>query len=103
MTEKWSRIVNILSFITPEAIDKNKVINLLKCDHTVDEQVLDNLFILEILSTDEYAIQMEKVIKDMELNLSFCKERVHLAKENGINFNPMIYYNWRSPGDVLNG
>lgn len=92
MTDRWSPIIDCLWLMKPEALNKDKVLEFLWCDHTVDEQVIDNLFIMGILNPDDYKKQMEKVIKDHELGLKYCKERIKRLEEKGSEFNSMIFY-----------
>lgn len=92
MTERWSKIIDCLWLMKPETVNKDKVLEFLWYDHTVDEQVLDNLFIIGILNPDDYKKHLEKVIEDHELGLKYCKERVKLLEEKGSEFNPMMFY-----------
>lgn len=92
MTEKWSKIIDCLWLMKPETVNKDKVLEFLWYDHTVDEQVLDNLFIIGILNPDDYKKHLEKVIEDHELRLKHCKERVKRLEEKGSEFNPMMFY-----------
>lgn len=104
MTERWSKIIDSLFYMKPEAIDKQKLRLSLSTDYAVDEQVIDNLYIIGVLSLDEYKVQMEKVTKQHERYLDGCKERLRLAEEKGKDFDPMIFYGVNSPnfGQGLN-
>lgn len=92
MTDRWSGIIDCLFLVKPECVNKEKVLDLLRYDHTVDEQVLDNLLIMGVLTLDEYKQHIEKVINDHEMGLKLCRERIKLAEENGKEFNPMVFY-----------
>lgn len=92
MTDRWSRIIECLFCMKQESINKEKILLMLRCDYTVDEQVLDNLYTLGVLSLDEYKEQIEKVVKSNEIGISACKERIKTLEEKGNKFNPMNFY-----------
>lgn len=104
MSEKWREIINVLTFIKKECVNKEKLIQQLEIDYTVDEEVLDNLYILGILDIQEYTKQMEKVTGNTKIRLSLCEKRMEYAKDEKENFTPMSFYGCCNPdcGNAIN-
>lgn len=97
MCERWQRIIDSVSYVKPETIDKEKIKNMLKYDYTHDEQVLDNLYLLGVLTLDEYKEYIERRIDWVKSNLKWLEERLKDANENGEKYNPMAYYGFGGP------
>ena len=97
MCERWQRIIDSISYVKPEAIDKEKIKDMLKYDYTHDEQVLDNLYLLGVLTLDEYKEFMVRQLERAKEHIHWLEKRFKDANENGENYNPMIYYGFGGP------
>ena len=97
MCERWQRIIDSISYVRPETIDKEKIKNMLKYDYTHDEQVLDNLYLLNVLTLEEYKELMERQLERAKEHMHWLEKRLKDANENGENYNPMIYYGFGGP------
>lgn len=97
MTGKWQAIIDTISVVSKDSIRKDKIKSMLDYDRTVDEQVLDNLYIAEILNLAEYKYRMSQfVVRSME-STHFAKERIKEAEEKGDNYDPMMFYGFVRP------
>lgn len=92
MCQKWQQIIESISYIKPDMIDKEKIKNMLQYDYTHDEQVLDNLYLLGVLTLDEYKRFMERQLETEKEHIRWLEERLKDANENGDKYNPLIYY-----------
>ena len=97
MCEKWQQIIDSISYVKPETIDKEKIKKMLQYDYTHDEQVLDNLYLLGVLTLDEYKELMEKQVEQEKTKIQWLEKRLKDANENGGKYNPMIYYGFGGP------
>lgn len=92
MTEKWEKIIDALSVVKPECVNRDKIKQMMQYDYTVDEQVLDNLYLLGVLTLDEYKERIASRIQHMKGVLKFAEDRLQQANEKVEKFNPLIYY-----------
>ena len=97
MCEKWQQIIDSISYVKPETIDKEKIKKMLQYDYTHDEQVLDNLYLLGVLTLDEYKELMGRQLEQAKANVQWIEKRLKEANENGKKYNPMIYYAFGGP------
>lgn len=92
MNEKWRAIIDLISVVKPECVNVEKVLMMLDFDRNADTQVLDNLYILGVLSLEEYTKRMVSKIEWMKKSIYWEEERLKSAEEKGKNYNPMIFY-----------
>ena len=52
----WKEILCVLSCIKSECVDKNKIIERLENNYDYDEEVIDNLYFLNVINAEEYII-----------------------------------------------
>lgn len=97
MCQKWQQIIESISYVKPEAIDKEKIKNMLQYDYTHDEQVLDNLYLLGVLTLDEYKRFMERQLERAKSRVHWLEEQLKAANEKGNEYNPLIYYSFGAP------
>ena len=62
MTAMWERIIESISYVKLKTINKEKIKSILEYDRTHDSQVLDSLYILGVLTIEEYTAAMERYI-----------------------------------------
>lgn len=92
MTARWEQIIESISYVNPETIDKEKIKSMLKYDRTHDEQVLDSLYLLKVLTSDEYKDVLSKYAERLKERMRYVDERLKMAEEKGNEYNPMIFY-----------
>lgn len=92
LSHRWERIIDAISYVNPECIDSEKLKRVLYYDTEVDAQVLDNLYILGVLTLDDYKGRMSKYIQHMKLSIDYAEKRIETANEQGKKFDPMIFY-----------
>ena len=97
MCERWQRNIDSISYVKPETIDKEKIKKMLKYDYTHDEQVLDNLYLLGVLTLDEYKEFMGRQLERAKEHIHWLEERLADADKNGEKYNPMAYYGFGGP------
>lgn len=92
MDSEWKYITESLQSIKPEYRDMEYLKKRLDWCYNYDVDVLDNLFMMKAITTEEYIKYAEKVQKNQEYHLQNIKERIEKAKNNPDDFTPMIYY-----------
>lgn len=92
MNERWQSVIDIVSTVKLECINVDKIISMLNYDRTVDEQVIDSLYIAGILTIREYKQRMLERVKYLEEKTKYVKERIKEAESKENEFNPMIFY-----------
>lgn len=92
ITNRWERIIDAISYVKPECIDIEKIKRVLDYDREFDSQVLDNLYILGLLSLDEYKIRLSKYIDRLQEGVEFAQDKLKRAEDMGDKFDPMIFY-----------
>lgn len=92
MDEKWRAIIDCISAVKPECVNAEKIKMMLDFDRTTDMQVLDNLYILGVLSLEEYKQRASCRIEWMKESIHWAEERVKMANEKGTEYDPMIFY-----------
>lgn len=92
MYRNWKEILSVLSCIKTECVDKKKIIERLEYQWDYDEEVLDNLYFLKIISLDEYIKYLEKISERNSESVKYINMRIEKAKEQGENFDPHMFY-----------
>lgn len=92
MTAKWEQIIESISYVNPETIDKEKIKGVLKYGRMHDTQVIDNLYLLKVLTIDEYKAELSRCIDIMKDHIKWAGERLKDAEKRGEQYNPLIYY-----------
>lgn len=92
LTEKWKDIITVLSIIKKDCVDMKKIKNMLDYDVDVNSQVLDNLYVLGIITLDEYKLRMEVCIDRIKNEVKYAEEQLAEANEKGDEYDPMIFY-----------
>ena len=92
MNEKWRALIDSISSVKPECVNTEKVLMMLDFDRTADTQVLDNLYILGVLSLEEYKKRMALRIEWMKESIHWAEEQLKRAEEKGKDYNPMGFY-----------
>lgn len=92
MTEKWTAIIDAISIVKPESVNADRIKQMLDYDWTVDAQVLDNLYILKVLTLEEYKSKMSSCIKWHKDIIKKEKERLQAAYDRGEDYDPMAFY-----------
>lgn len=92
MNEKWRAIIDSISVVKPECVNAEKILMMLDFDRIADTQVLDNLYILGVLSLEEYKKKMASRIDWMKESIHWAEEQLKSAEEKGKDYNPMIFY-----------
>lgn len=97
MTDRWQKIIETLSVVKSESVKVDTIKSMLDYDRTFDSQVLDNLYILGILSLDEYKARIAAYIERLKETIHWAEDQLKTADEKGAYYNPMIYYGFCSP------
>lgn len=92
LSAKWEQIIESISYVKPETIDKEKLKSIIKYDRTNDAQVLDSLYMLDVLSLEEYKEAMKRCIETLKESVIYTEKQLKDAEERGADYNPMIYY-----------
>lgn len=92
MNERWEKILESISYIKPECVDKEKIKSILQYDRTHDAQVLDNLYLLKVLTIDEYKATLSKYADRVKEETQWIDKRLDMVNEKGEEYNPMMFY-----------
>lgn len=92
LSKRWERIIETISSVKLESVNTERVKQLLTYDMEVDAQVLDNLYILGVLTLDEYKEKMSWYIENLKGRAKCAEEQLKNANEKGDKYNPMIFY-----------
>lgn len=96
MDVRWTQIMNGLSYVKPESIDKESVLNTLRFDMFYDEQVLDSFYTMKVITVDEYIKFMKRLVENEKDHIKWLEGRIKDAKEKQEEYNPIIYYGFNS-------
>lgn len=97
MNKFWNNLIDSLRYLKPEAINKDAIKTLLNYERTFNMEVLDQLYLLKILTIDEY---IEYFIKAIEINknsIKFQEKILREAQEKREDYDPMLHYCCASP------
>ena len=97
MNRKWEQIIDSISCIKEDSIDKEKIKSILKYDHTIDTQVIDNLYLLKVLTVEEYKNLIDEQIERSYADIHFLEERLKGIAEIGERFSPIVFYGFGKP------
>lgn len=92
LSARWEQIIESISYVKHDTIYKEKIKSILKYDRTHDDQVLDSLYLLKVLSLDEYKEYISKYADRLKEAVQWVDERIKVADEKGDEYNPMIFY-----------
>lgn len=92
MDVRWTQIMNGLSYVKPESIDKESVLNTLRFDMFYDEQVLDGFYTMKVITVDEYIEFMNQLVEKEKGLIKWLEDKIKNAKEKREEYNPLIYY-----------
>lgn len=91
----WKNVIDIVSTINPDCIDKEAIKKSLNgaYRYDIDMQVLDTLYLRNILTFEEYKEQVSLYIAREELDADYHKNTT-LANiiEQGAKYDPMAHY-----------
>lgn len=91
MNEKWDNIINTLSYIKPEQIDKTGIKLQLDLDRSFDIYALDKLYMMHILNKDEYIKYIKRLIEIKQEDIRFLETVIDDAKAS-TDYDPMSHY-----------
>lgn len=97
MSSRWEHIIESISYVKPECIDKEKIKSILRYDRTHDAQVLDNLYLLKVLTRAEYKAALSKYADRVREEMQWIDKRLDMVNEKGDEYNPMIFYGFGRP------
>lgn len=63
MNVQWTEILKSIALTKKEAIDIQSIHNILTIEENYDEEVLDNLYIANILSKEQYIMYLKDYIR----------------------------------------
>lgn len=91
MTKFWEEYFNNIRYINPKYIDKEKLDSLLKYSyHLADDEALDNLYVMKLITKEEYQEYLSKYVEKTKEKLEYLEsKRKDSEKED---FNPLMYY-----------
>lgn len=92
MTTKWETIIESLMTIKPECRDKEYLIKTLDTYYDYGIEFLDNLFLMGILTNEEYIKYTKKVQETQKDTLQSIQDRIDKATNNPDTFTPLTYY-----------
>lgn len=97
LSNKWKTIIDALSVINPESVNKEKIDLMLSYDMEVNSQVIDNLYMLGLLSLDDYKKRMSKYIEHLKESILFAEKELETAIEKDDEYDPIIFYAFKFP------
>lgn len=92
MNEKWRRIIDGLTYVKPEYINKEKIKQTLEYDRSIDGETLDSLYMMKVIDIKEYIEFLSLIIAREQENADFLKNSLEEAAKAGDKFDPMIHY-----------
>lgn len=92
MDTRWRQLIDGLTYVKADSIDKEKIKTTLKYDMTYDIQVIDTLFEWKVLTIDEYIEALKRLIGLKKDSIKYLEDYLEQAEENRDNYNPMIHY-----------
>lgn len=92
MDTRWRQLIDGLTYVKPECIDKEKIKLTLRYDRTYDMQVIDTLFEWKVLTIDEYIEALKRLISIQKDGIKYLENYLEEAEHNKETYNPMIHY-----------